>query len=155
MPTTTANATKTASAFRLAYSVEIDIRATPSRVWSLLTDAGGMPRWNTTVSEVRGTIAAGERLAIQVPVAPGRTFKPRVTALEPERAMTWSDGFAPMFRGERTFTLTDAGAGVTRFTMTEVFQGAMLPLIKRALPDFVPVFETYATDLQRAAEGSA
>jgi hypothetical protein len=37
--------------------------------------------------------------------------------------------------------------------MTEVLSGLMLPLARKSLPDFAPVFETYAADLKRAAEG--
>ncbi len=59
---------------------------------------------------------------------------------------------APMFRGERTFTLTPRGDGTTEFSMVEVFSGVMLPMIKGSLPDFVPVFEQYARDLKREAE---
>ena len=58
----------------------------------------------------------------------------------------------PMFRGERTFTLTPRGDGTTDFSMVEVFSGVMLPMIKGSLPDFVPVFEHYARDLKREAE---
>jgi hypothetical protein len=36
--------------------------------------------------------------------------------------------------------------------MTEVFSGAMLPMIRRSLPDFGPPFEAFARDLKRAAE---
>ena len=36
--------------------------------------------------------------------------------------------------------------------MREEFSGLMLPMIKGSLPDFAPVFETYAEDLRRAAE---
>jgi hypothetical protein len=36
--------------------------------------------------------------------------------------------------------------------MTERFSGLMLPMIKGSLPDFGPIFETYAMDLRRAAE---
>jgi hypothetical protein len=39
--------------------------------------------------------------------------------------------------------------------MREEFSGLMLPMIKGSLPDFAPVFEAYATDLKRAAEGSS
>jgi hypothetical protein len=39
--------------------------------------------------------------------------------------------------------------------MHEEFAGLMLPLIKPSLPDFAPVFETYAADLRRAAEAEA
>ncbi len=66
--------------------------------------------------------------------------------------MIWSDGFAPMFKGVRTFTLASAGDGVTEFSMVEVFSGLMLPMIKGSLPDFGPIFEQYAADLKAAAE---
>jgi hypothetical protein len=145
-------ATKTSTTFRLEHATKIDIRATPERIWKLLTDAADFPRWNSTVSKIAGTIAAGEQLAIQVPAAPGRTFKPKVTQLDAGRSMTWSDGFAPMFKGVRTFTLTPNGDGSTAFAMVEVLSGVMLPMIKGSLPDFGPVFETYAADLKQEAE---
>ena len=40
----------------------------------------------------------------------------------------------------------------TRFQMTEVFSGIMLPLIARKLPDFGPIFERYAADLKAESE---
>jgi hypothetical protein len=133
-------------------SAAIDIRATPQRIWSLLTDAAGFPRWNSTVTRITGTIAEGERLALEVAAAPGRTFRPRVTRMETERLMVWSDGFAPMFKGVRTFTLSPNGDGTTTFAMVEVLSGVMLPMIKGSLPDFGPQFESYAADLKREAE---
>jgi hypothetical protein len=69
--------------------------------------------------------------------------------------MVWSDGAAPMFKGVRTFELTENADGTTDFSMVEVFTGLMLPMIKGTLPDFGPPFEQYATDLKRAAEGGA
>ena len=69
--------------------------------------------------------------------------------------MVWRDGMAPMFRGERTFTLAPRGDGTTDFEMVEIFTGVMLPMIKGSLPDFGPVFERYALDLKDEAEGRA
>jgi hypothetical protein len=135
--------------------VTANIRAPKDRVWALLTDAPGFPRWNSTVKRVGGTIALGERLELEVPTAPGRTFKPKVTELEPAQRMVWSDGMAPMFKGVRTYALDARPDGSTDFTMTEVFSGVMLPMIKGSLPDFGPVFEAYAADLKREAERSA
>jgi hypothetical protein len=143
---------KQASTFSLTYSVRAMIRARPEVLWARLTDAAAFPSWNTTVSRVDGTIAVGQKLAIQVPIAPGRTFTPKVTELEPGRRMVWSDGFYPMFRGRRTFTLTPGPEG-TEFVMEERFEGLMLPMIKGSLPDFGPVFDQYAADLARACEG--
>ena len=146
-------ATKTSSAFRMDCAVRCTIHATPDRIWGLLTDAASFPRWNSTVTKIDGSIAPGETLKLEVPAAPGRVFKPKVTAFEPSRSMTWSDGFAPMFKGVRTFTLSPNGDGSVTFHMAEVFTGVMLPMIKASLPDFAPAFEAYAADLKRAAEG--
>jgi hypothetical protein len=145
-------AEKTESTFRMSCAVSCRIAADPERIWSLLTNAADFPRWNSTVTSIAGTIELGQRLELKVPAAPTRTFKPRVTRLEPCAAMEWSDGFAPMFRGVRTFTLTPQDDGSTRFAMSEVFTGVMLPMIKGSLPDFAPSFEAYAADLKREAE---
>lgn len=152
---TTARTTQTSRAFRLECATEITVHAPPARIWWLLTNAADFPRWNSTVTRITGPIEQGTRLAVEVVAAPGRTFKPTVTQLEPERTMVWSDGFAPMFKGVRTFTLTPHRDGSTGFAMVEVLSGLMLPMIRRALPDFAPIFDAYAQDLKREAERSA
>lgn len=143
-------ATESKSTFRKAVRVSIAIRATPERVWCLLTNAADIPRWNSTVSSVEGRVAPGERLALKVPIS-DRTFKVRVDTFDPPRRLVWSDGNA-IFRGVRTYTLTGQTGGPTLFDMEEVFTGVMLPLIARSLPDFKPVFERYAADLKQEAE---
>lgn len=142
---------KDQATFRQVCSVRCEIQATPERIWALLTDARGFPAWNSTVESLEGEIELGRKLALKVTAAPGRTFTPKVTRLEPGREMEWSDGFAPMFRGVRTFTLIPKGEG-TEFAMEEVFSGLMLPMIRGSLPDFGPAFEAFARDLKRAAE---
>jgi hypothetical protein len=148
---TQANATRTTSTFRMEYAVRCNIAAKPAALWALLTNAADFPRWNSTVTSIQGEIARGNKLAIRVPISE-RTFTPKVKDLEPEKRMVWGDGMAPMFKGERTFTLTAREDGTTDFAMIEVFSGLMLPMIKGSLPDFVPVFEQYARDLKREAE---
>lgn len=143
------------SAFRSSCEIACTIEAPPSRIWSLLTHAEDFPRWNSTVTRLKGPIQRGQKLALTVPAAPGRTFTPRVTKLEPERSMEWSDGVAPMFKGVRTFTLSPRPDGSTDFSMTEVLSGMMLPLIRGSLPDFGPSFEAYAADLKNEAERKA
>ena len=150
-----AKATQTRGTFRMACSIRATVRAPADALWALLTDAAAFPRWNSTVSRVEGVIAEGERLAVTVPAAAGRVFRPRVSRVEAGRSKSGSDGFAPMFRGVRTFTLTPNADGSTEFAMEEVFSGLMLPMIRGSLPDFGPVFEAYAADLRRAAEGAA
>ena len=152
MSTSKTSATKTSSAFRMVCTIHATIAANPDRIWALLTDGAGFPRWNSTVTSIEGQIAEGQTLKLKVPTAPGRVFKPRVSIVEPGRSMIWSDGMAPMFKGVRTFTLTPKGEGSTEFSMKEEFSGLMLPMIRGSLPDFAPVFEAYAGDLKRAAE---
>jgi hypothetical protein len=145
-------ASQTKSTFRMECGVGVNIRARPQTIWEILTNAAEFPRWNSTVTGIEGQIAQGQKIALRVAVAPGRTFKPRVTEFEPAKRMVWSDGAAPMFKGVRTFTLSPRDDGSTDFSMVEVFTGAMLPMIKGSLPDFGPPFETYAADLKREAE---
>lgn len=148
-------AEQTEATFRKSTTIRCAISASPARIFALLTDGPNVPRWNRTVSRQDGTVAVGQKLAIEVPAAPGRVFAPKVTRLEKDASMEWSDGMAPMFKGVRTFRLTPQGDGSTEFEMTEVFTGVMLPLIKRSLPDFGPIFEAYAADLKHAAEDGA
>lgn len=148
----TPKATQSRSALRISCQITCNISAPPARIWALLTNAEEFPRWNSTVTSLKGLIRQGEKLSLTVPAAPGRTFTPRVTKLEPESSMEWSDGMAPMFRGVRTFTLSPKPDGSTDFSMVEVFSGLMLPMIKGSLPDFGPSFEAYAADLKNEAE---
>jgi uncharacterized protein YndB with AHSA1/START domain len=141
--------TKTESTFSMAYAVEATIAAPPEAVWSKLTDAPRFSTWNSTVQSIEGAIALGNRLAIRVPHAPGRVFTPKVVEFVPNERMVWQDGFYPMFQGTRTFTLSRRGAD-TEFKMVEVLRGIMLPMIKGSLPDFGPIFDRYAADLQAA-----
>jgi hypothetical protein len=149
---TNPTAEKTESTFRTAYSVRARIDAAPDAAWARLTNAADFTRWNSTVSHLEGQIAPGQRLELEVPLAPGRTFKPRVVSMEPAVRMVWSDGAAPMFKGERVFSLSADADGATTFEMTETLTGVLLPLLRRSLPDFRPAFEQYAHDLKNASE---
>jgi hypothetical protein len=142
---------QTHNTFFLVCGVEVNIRASADSIWRLLTDAKGFPRWNSTVTGIDGQIREGERLMLRVP-GTDRTFTPRVSGVVPGERMTWTGGFAPLFKGVRTFELKPRGDGSTDFTMTERFSGLLLPLLKGSLPDFGPVFERYALDLKQEAE---
>jgi hypothetical protein len=123
-------------------------------VWRLLTDAEAFPGWNSTVTRIDGEIREGGRLRIHVP-GTTRTFTPTVSCFEPVARMTWSGGVAPLFKGVRTFQLRPIGAAATLFCMEERFSGVIFALAQRAMPDFGPIFEQYASDLKQAAERQA
>jgi hypothetical protein len=148
---TEARITQAHGALSMCCRVEVNIRAKAQRLWSLLTDARNFPQWNSTVTRIEGQIREGERLRLHVP-GTERTFAPRVSGVVANERMTWTGGFAPLFKGVRTFELKPRGDGSTDFAMAERFSGLMLPLVKGKMPDFGPVFERYADDLKRAAE---
>lgn len=135
----------------LEYRVGVRIAAPPAEVWALLTDADAYPDWNSTVQQLDGEIAEGQRIELKSSVDPKRTFGLTVSDLTPERGMVWSDG-GRAFRGVRTFTLTPRDDGSTEFTMAEVLTGSMMGMIEGKLPDFRPSFDAFAADLKQAAE---
>ena len=142
---------KIRSTFRLEYRVATTIKASAPTVWGLLTNVGDYPRWNSTVTSSEGMIKDGDTIRLKVAVAGDRLFKLGVSQIVPNRSMVWSDGFAPVFRGVRTFRLTPV-EGACEFEMVEVFSGLFLPMIAGSLPDFEPVFAKYADDLKNEAE---
>lgn len=145
-------ATKSKSTFRMECGVAININARPEKIWGLLTNAQNFPKWNSTVESIDGNIALGETIKLKVPYAPGREFKLKVSTMTAPKLMIWQDGFAPMFSGVRTYTLTPKGDGSTDFSMVEVFSGIMMLMIGGSLPDLTQSFERYAADLKKEAE---
>jgi hypothetical protein len=112
-----------------------------------------MTRWNSTLTSIEGPIELGGTVVMQVPEAPGMSFKPKVVRFEANRDMEWRQGTPGMFLGVRTYAVTaGAGASTTRFEMTERFSGLLLPVVGGRLPDFGPIFDRYAADLKAEAE---
>lgn len=129
------------------------ITASPAAVWAILTDSSGYTTWDSGVTQVEGAIAPGAKIKVFSTVSPGRAFPVTVTTFEPERKMVWGSGMPlGLFKGERTFTLTPKGDGVTEFHMQEVFSGPLLPIFGRSIPDLTASFEQFADGLKARAE---
>jgi len=146
--------TQVDGAISMHCKVNARIEAPTEIVWALLTDAETFPRWNSTVTRIEGEIREGERLRLHVP-GTTRTFTPKVSNVIPKKRMIWSDGIGPIFKGVRTFDLRARDGASTEFTMEEHFSGVVFALVKGMLPDFRPIFETYASDLKRESESRA
>jgi hypothetical protein len=136
-----------------SFAASIAIRARADTIWSLLTDAAGYPKWNSTVEKVEGRIAPGEKVTVHAKAAPGRAFPLTVSEFEPGRRMVWKGGMPlGLFTGERTYSLAPAKDGAVEFAMRETFGGLLAPLITRSIPDLQPSFDAFAADLKREAE---
>jgi len=135
------------------FEVTTTINAAPEKIWALLTDGPNYPSWNPTVTQIEGTIAAGERIKVHAKISPNRAFPVTVSAFEGPRCMKWSDGMPlGLFKAERTFTLTPGEDGQTEFFMREVFSGLLSPLIGMTIPDLTEAFQEFADGLKAAAE---
>ena len=147
-------ATTTRTTFRLGIAVTKSIDAPNAVVWDLLTDLRAQSKWNSTLTSIEGKVALGERVSFQVPEAPGQTFSPAVVVCDAPQSMVWRLNRWPLLVGVRTYRLTPGTDGSTEFSIAEVFQGLLLPLIAKSLPDFGAMFERTAMDLKAAAEAA-
>lgn len=70
---------------------EIEIAATPERVWSILIDFIAYPQWNPFIRSINGVIKTGERLTafIQPTGSKGMTFRPTVFVALPNQELRW------------------------------------------------------------------
>ncbi len=140
-----ANTVKTT--FSRETSVGINIQADPAIIWSLLTNASDMARWNSTIVSVTGNIAVGGQIELKSTLDEKRTFKLKVKEFEPEKRLVWGDS-----QGSRVYTLSSGQGGRTMFTMVEKIGGLFFPLFSRFIPPFDESFEQYAADLKKEAE---
>ena len=135
------------------YSVTRTIRAEPGVIWGLLTDAAAYPEWNPAVIGIEGPIEDGARIRLTSIVNPKREFKLNVTDVRAPNHMVWWDGMPlGLFKGVRTFDVTDKGDGTSEFKMEETYSGLMAPLITKSIPDMTDSFNQFADGLKEAAE---
>ena len=133
--------------FNRETSVSTTIQADPAIVWALLTHASDFPRWNSTVTSMKGEIREGGTVELKSILDEKRTFKLKVKEFVPEKRLVWGDAM-----GSRVYTLSRGDAGSTHFSMTEKIGGPLFPLFAGAIPSFDAVFERYAADLKKEAE---
>ncbi len=128
-------------------SVSIQIKADPSIIWTLLTNASDFARWNSTVISIEGNIAAGEKINLKSTLDHKRIFKLKVKECKPETKLIWGDAM-----GNRIYTLDKKENGVTLFSMTEKIGGPLFPLFAKMIPPFDKSFEQFSADLKKEAE---
>ena len=111
---------------------EIEIAASPERVWSILIDFARYPQWNLFIRSLYGVAKPGEKLRATIQPKGRRTmtFRPRVLKIEEQQELRWLGhlGFPGLFDGEHYFQLTALSNGNTRFTQGEQFSGVLVGL---------------------------
>ncbi len=138
--------------FSRSTSVSIKIEADKSIIWTLLSQAHDFPRWNSTILSMEGKIEEGEKIKLKSTLDSSRTFSLKVKSMDTEKQMIWSDGFAPFFKGVRTYSIVENVDGSCTFTMHEKLKGITFPMAASSIPSFDQSFEQFAADLKLEAE---
>jgi hypothetical protein len=137
-------------------STSVDIDAPSEKVWSILADFAVYPEWNPFIVRVDGTLQPGARLTVTLQ-PPGRrkaTFRPRVTALEPNRELRWLGHLVVpgLFDGEHIHRLEPSEGGGTRYRQEERFDGILVPLTGSMLGATEQGFRAMNAALKERAE---
>ena len=86
--------------FSRTTSISIDIKADPSIIWALLTNATDFARWNSTIISLEGEIKKGEKIRLKSTLDPDRIFRLKVIEMIAGEKLVWGD-----MLGKRVFTL--------------------------------------------------
>jgi hypothetical protein len=116
---------------------EIEIEATPPRVWRALTDFKTFPDWNPFVLAIEGEPKKGARLKVTLRTAGGgdMTFRPRVLAADEGRELRWRGRLLlpGVFDGEHYFEVSELSTGRSRLVHGERFSGLLVPWLQQGL----------------------
>ncbi len=119
--------------FRREMLTEIEISATPERVWDVLTDFGSYGEWNPMIRRAKGELRRGSRLTVRFEPegSRGYTFKPKLLVVEPNRELRWLGWprFPLFFDSEHYFTLERSHNGKIHMNHGLVEYGLVTPLV--------------------------
>ena len=135
------------------YEARSNIKASPQKVWQVLTAGEKYATWDSGIERFEGKIAPGATVKLYVKVNPGRAFPLKVTELTANQRMVFSGGMPlGLFKGVRTYTLDPDVSGGTNFHMREEYTGPLLGMIWGSIPDLGPSFQQFADGLKKQAE---
>ena len=138
----------------IEFKADTTIAAPAETVWDILTNTAAWPEWDPFCERIEGTVAPGAKL---------KAYSKRAAELSPPTRMVWSGGMPlGLFKGVRTFSLSPSGSPAgspagdgVRFELHETFDGLMLPLIAKSLPDMTEAFQAFCKGLKERAEAAA
>jgi hypothetical protein len=133
---------------------EIEINASPERVWKIVTDFERYNQWNPFINRVIGQAKEGSRIEIHIetPGGKNRKYGPTVTRVEEGRELRWL-GKSWLLNGEHIFTIEQLQPGRVRFVHREVFDGLLTSIFGKSLDtDIKQGFEEMNKALKDRAE---
>lgn len=116
---------------------EIEIHASPERIWEILSDFKSYPEWNPFIRSVQGTLVVGERITadLQPAGATGMKISPVLLKVDPGRELRWIGHLfiRGLVDGEHVFEIRPLGNDRCLFIQHEYFSGLLIPLIETML----------------------
>lgn len=116
---------------------EIEIHASPDRIWEILSDFKSYPEWNPFIRSVQGTLVVGERITadLQPAGATGMKISPVLLKVDPGRELRWIGHLfiRGLVDGEHVFEIRPLGNDLCLFIQHEYFSGLLIPLIETML----------------------
>lgn len=116
---------------------EIEIDAGAQRVWGLLTDLPSYSKWNPVIRRASGELRPGARLSLRFAPAgrKGRSFRPKLLVVEPNRELRWkgNPGVPLLFESEHFFIIGGKPDEKSRLEHGIVYYGLFVPLVGKRL----------------------
>ena len=116
---------------------EIEIDASPDKVWGILTDFEKYSQWNPFINKIIGKAKEGSKIEIHVetPSGKNRKYEPTVTKVEQGRELRWlgKSSIPGFMNGEHVFMIEKLHSGRILFIQREVFNGLLSSLFGKSL----------------------
>jgi len=136
---------------------QVEINATPQRVWEVLTDWPSFPAWNPFIRSATGTLAEGSRVRIQLRLGSLLVpLRPVITRVDPPRELRWQANLPVrgIFDVERRFRIEPTSPDAARLVQSESPTGLLAPVLGRLLFDDIVVgYRALETAIKARAEG--
>ena len=137
-------------------ATEIEMNATPERVWEVLTDFDNYPKWSPFITSISGEIKEGSTLVTQI-IPPNRKlmkFSPVVLTFETNKELRWIGraGIKGVFDGEHYFKIIEQENGSVKFEHGEIFSGILVGFMHKLIADTKLGFEQMNEALKKECE---
>ena len=141
----------------LEIRTHVDIDASASLVWGILTDFRSYRRWNPFIRGIVGQAQMGDSIEVTQDVVAfgGSTFRSTVTHVREPRELRWLSGWAipGLYSAENRFGIETRPDSGIRFHHGGKFRGVVVPFLQRRLQSTMqPAFEAMNVALKRRAE---
>lgn len=135
---------------------EIEINASPAKVWDVLTDFDKYNQWNPFITKIIGQLKEGSKIEIfvETPAGKKRKYEPTVTRVEQNRELRWV-GKSWVLNGEHIFGIEQLQERRVKLLHQELFDGLLTSFFGKSFDsDIKQGFEAMNSALKERVERS-